>query len=62
MLKVELITDNDPQRFEETLQNTATRIEREGCDIKTVQFAQVADPLHNTKILYSALITYTTRI
>ena len=62
MLRIEFVIDNDSQRFEKTLQNTVTRIEREGCDIKTVQFAQVADPLHNTKILYSALITYTTRI
>ena len=62
MLKVELITDNDPQRFEETLQNTVTRIEYEGCVIKTIQFNQIPDPLNSTKILHSALVTYTTRL
>ena len=62
MLRIEFVIDNDSQRFEKTLQNTVTRIEREGCNIKTIQLSQIADPLNNTKILHSALITYTTRI
>jgi len=59
MLKIEFVTDNDPQRLEETLQNTITWNEHEGYTVQSIQLQQ--SPEKNLT-RYSALITYTTRI
>jgi len=56
MLKIELVTDNDPQRLEETLQNTITRIEHEGYTVQSVQLQQSPEKNFTR---YSTLITYT---
>jgi len=56
MLKIELVTDNDPLKLEKTMQNTITRIEHEGYTVQSVQLQQSPEKNFTR---YSTLITYT---